>query len=130
MTNETQTIQFDSVNPEAEVAVIVPYLSVNAVRTSHGRIAVLAEDYKELSRAEKRKLAKDMKRTKRALLKVDASLLKIQNENSDGEIIHHDLQIQFNNDALLVTVHEALSEGKDLNLNMALSFENVAGLVH
>jgi len=118
MTNETQTIQFDSVNPEAEVAVIVPYLSVNAVRTSHGRIAVLAEDYKELSRAEKRKLAKNMKRTKRALLKVDASLLKIQNENSDGEIIHHDLQIQFNNDALLVTVHEALSEGKDLNLNM------------
>ena len=112
--NKLTSEQVTAPNPETPIEVVVPYQSVHAVETTRGAIVEIEEGFRAMSRTEKRRFAKHIKRQKKVLKKGDNMLLDLQNEFNDGEYDHHEAQIEFNQQVLEIELFEGVTDVKDI----------------
>ena len=106
-----ETMEATITDGDQQIFVKVPFKSVHAVWTTHGEVEDLMNKWKQMSRQERRRFKRQMAGVKAMLKWWDEDLNETQEQFCDGQIEHHDFQVEFNTEALFHTLWEHFVNG-------------------
>lgn len=106
-----ETMEATVTEKDQQISVKVPFKSAHAVWTTHGAVENYRNEWTQMTRQQRRRFKQQMAGVKASLKWADEFLNEKQEQFFDGQIEHHDFQIEFNTEALIHTLWEHFDNG-------------------